>query len=118
MIEKRQESRFLCADLVRLDWLAGKNTLRTEQALLEDISPMGGCVQLEEPVELGSAVMLTLGTTPFYGHVCYCTLRDEGYFIGLRFSNETVWSASLARPRHLTNLQQLGCELEMSHNGN
>jgi|HubBroStandDraft_6_1064221.scaffolds.fasta_scaffold1803328_1 hypothetical protein len=107
MEDKRLEGRFLCADLVRLDWLVGEDELRTEQALLEDISPTGACVQLEEPVALGSIVMLTVDTTPFYGYVCYCTLRDEGYFIGLRFSNDTIWSAGLVTPRHLTNLQQL-----------
>jgi hypothetical protein len=110
------EGRFLCADLVRLDWLAEDNPrteqalLRTEQALLEDISPMGGCVQLEEPVALGTIVMLTLGETPFHGRVCYCNFRDDGYFIGLRFSHDTIWSAGVVKPRHLTSLRQLGLE--------
>jgi hypothetical protein len=107
-MEMRLNERFLCADLVRLEWLTGEGGLRNEQALLEDISQNGGCVQLEEPVDLGSVVMLTVGTTPFYGHVCYCNLRDEGYFIGLRFSNDTTWSAGLVRPQHLTSLTQLG----------
>jgi hypothetical protein len=112
MDEKRLEGRFLCADLVRLDWLVGKNNFRTEHALLEDISPLGGCVQLEEPVALGSIVMLTVDTTPFYGHVCYCTFRDDSYFVGLRFSNDSIWSAGVVVPRHLTNLQQLGQQAE------
>ena len=107
-MEKRQlGERFLCADLVSLEWLTGEGALRTEQALLEDISRLGGCVQLEEPVAPGSVVMLTVGTTPFYGHVCYCTLRGEGYFIGLRFSNDTTWSAGIVKPQHLTSLATL-----------
>jgi len=108
MKQQRVEGRFLCADLVRLDWIEADDNLRSEQALLEDISPLGGCVQLEEPVALGSVVMLTVGTTPFYGHVCYCTLRDNGYFIGLRFSNDTIWSAGVIRPQHMTSLEHLG----------
>lgn len=108
MDEKRSDGRFLCADLVRLDWLAGEDNLRSEQALLEDISALGGCVQLEEPLPLGSIVMLTVGNAPFYGHVCYCNFRDDGYFIGLRFSNDTKWSAGVVTPQHLTSLQQLG----------
>jgi len=107
MEEKRLEGRFLCADLVRLDWLTGEDNLRSEQALLEDISPQGACVQLEEPVALGSIVMLKVGTAPFYGHVCYCTFRDGSYFIGLRFSDHTKWSEGIVTPQHLTNLQQL-----------
>ena len=107
-MEKRQaDERFLCADLVSLEWLNHLGQPRKEQAVLEDISQLGGCVQLEEPVALGSVVMLTVGTTPFYGHVCYCTLREEGYFIGLRFSNDTTWSAGLVKPQHLTSLRQL-----------
>ncbi len=106
--DRRLEGRFLCADMVRLDWIVGEDNLRTEQALLEDISPQGGCVQMEEPLALGSIVMLTVGDTPFHGHVCYCTFRDDGYFIGLRFSDDSVWSAGLVEPQHLVNLQQLG----------
>jgi len=108
MEDRRVEGRFLCADLVRLDWLAGEDQSRCEQALLEDISPLGGCVQLEEPIALGTIVMLTVGSTPFYGRVCYCTFRDDGYFIGLRFSNDTIWSAAVVRPEHLINVRLLG----------
>ena len=97
MTEKRADGRFLCADLVQLDWLSEDEKHRSEQAVLEDISPLGGCVQLEEPIALGSVVMLTVATTPFYGNVCYCTRRDEGYFVGLRFSNDTIWSEASGR---------------------
>ena len=107
MNNRRFEGRFLCAELVRLDWLAGEDSFRSEQAVLEDISALGACVQTEESVPLGSIVMLTVQDTPFYGHVCYCTWRDDGYFVGLRFSNDTVWSASVIRPSHLTSLDQL-----------
>jgi hypothetical protein len=107
METRRSGERFLCADLVSLEWLNGEGALRMERALLEDISQLGGCVQMEEPVAPGSVVMLTVGTTPFYGHVCYCTLRDEGYFIGLRFSDDTTWSAGVVRPQHLTSLVKL-----------
>lgn len=108
MENRRLEGRYLCADLVRLDWIAGEDNFRSEQAVLEDISAMGACVQLEEPVPAGSIMMLTVETTPFYGYSLYCTFRDEGYFVGLRFSNDTMWSSDIVRPRHLTNLQQLG----------
>ena len=53
MKQQRVEGRFLCADLVRLDWIAGDEIFGPNTALLEDISPLGGCVQLEEPVALG-----------------------------------------------------------------
>jgi hypothetical protein len=119
METRRLEGRFLCADLVRLDWRGedgpnGVRALRSEQALLEDISPQGGCVQLEEPVPEGTAIMLTVGSTPFYGHVCYCVFRDDGYFVGLRFAEENMWSAGMVRPQHLLSLCELGLAAQAS----
>ena len=111
MTERRNESRYLCADLVRVEWLAGKDKFMTEQALLEDISEVGGCVQMEHPVPLGSTMMITIkadGKDAFFaGHVCYCVYRDYGYFVGMRFSEDTVWNEQAVVPQHLTNLQKL-----------
>jgi len=109
MDDRRSEGRFLCADLVRIDWLGGDDHLRSEQALLEDIAPQGGCVQLEEPVPAGIG-----GNADGWQHTVLrqtfatATFRDDAYFIGLRFSDNTVWSEGLVAPQHLTNLQQLG----------
>jgi hypothetical protein len=108
MSERRGENRYLCADLVRIDWMTGEDSFRTEEAILEDISKIGGCVQIETPIPLGSTVMLSIHDARFTGHVCYCVYRDYGYFIGIRFSDETVWSEDQVVPDHLTNLQRLG----------
>src|SRR5439155_5090714 len=85
--EKRFESRCLCAQLVRVGWSGGM-----VEAVLEDISALGGCVQVEEPIPLGSALALSIGDSAFRGHVCYCVYRDYGYFVGIRFAEDTVWS--------------------------
>jgi hypothetical protein len=107
MAERRSESRYLCADLVRVDWLAGEDEIRTEQALLEDISEVGGCVQVDQPIPLGSTIMISIGEAYFAGHVCYCVFRDYGYFVGLRFSDENPWTKAAVIPSHLTSLQEL-----------
>jgi hypothetical protein len=107
MSERRIESRYLCADLVRVEWIEGEDDCRSEQAVLEDISEVGGCVQLEGPVPLGSGITLTIHQEKFFGYVCYCVYRDYGYFVGIRFSSENVWNADKVMPDHLTNL----CEL-------
>jgi hypothetical protein len=49
-----------------------------------------------------------IGDWTFDGEVCYCTYRDYGYFVGIRFSDETVWSSDQVVPQHLVNLQALG----------
>ncbi len=107
MDDRRKEGRFLCADLVRLDWVDGDAESGSEQALLEDISALGACVQMDHPLPLGATVMLSMGATPFYGSVNYCTWRDDGYFIGLRFCDDSKWSAGLVRPDHLLSLTDL-----------
>jgi hypothetical protein len=113
MTERRFESRFLCADLVKVEWMAGDGpdaNFRTVEAVLEDISALGACVQVEERIPLGTKVSISVvseETARFSGWVSYCVFRDYGYFVGLRFSNETRWSSGLFEPRHLTNLEVL-----------
>jgi hypothetical protein len=130
MIERRLEDRFLCADLVRVDWLAGGgesggSEFRTVEAVLEDISTQGACVQVEERIPLGATIAISADfrgadsapngsrqegvkdAARFCGHVSYCAYRDYGYFVGIRFSDETKWSSRVFEPQHLTNLATL-----------
>ncbi|HVV44668.1 MAG TPA: PilZ domain-containing protein [Bryobacteraceae bacterium] len=110
MMERRFESRFLCSDLIQVDWAAGAASPRSVEAVLEDISSLGACVQVEESIPPGAAIsMLVPGgeTVRFSGHVAYCIYRDFGYFVGIRFSNGTRWSSGIFQPMHLTNLRDL-----------
>jgi hypothetical protein len=107
MNERRLESRFLCADLVTVGWSGTEGGNRTMEAVLEDISHVGGSVQVEEAIPLGAAIKLAIGEWTFNGQVCYCTYRDYGYFVGIRFSDESVWSSDQVMPQHLINLQAL-----------
>jgi hypothetical protein len=72
--------------LVKVDWPAGEG-----EAVLEDISTLGACLQVEERIPPGTAVSLSVKageTVRFYGYVAYCVYRDYGYFVGVRFSND------------------------------
>jgi hypothetical protein len=80
---------------------------RTADAVLEDISHVGGCVQVEEPIPVGVPIQLSIGEWSFAGHVSYCNYRDYGYFVGIRFSTESAWSSEQVVPQHLINLQNL-----------
>jgi hypothetical protein len=122
MNERRFESRFLCADLVKADWMAGEDEFRTVEAVLEDISPVGACIQVEERIPLGVPIAISAtsakdaankanpddgGQASFFGIVSYCVYRDYGYFVGIRLSDETRWSQGVFNPQHLTNLAEL-----------
>ena len=80
------------------------------EAVLEDISPLGACVQVDERIPLGARVSISVvpeETARFSGWVSYCVFRDYGYFVGIQFANETRWSSGVFEPQHLTNLEAL-----------
>lgn len=106
MNDRRVENRFACADMVRVNWLE-EDTFRATEAVLEDISRVGACVQVEDEVPLGAAIIITLGETQFRGTVSYCVFRDYGYFVGVRFREDTVWRSGDAAPAHLTDLSSI-----------
>ncbi len=113
MNERRLENRFMCADLVRVDWLSGENEFRTVEAVLEDISPVGACVQVEECIPLGAPISIASASgeaARFAGHVSYCVYRDYGYFVGIQLSGDTRWSSGAFEPRHLTSLAALSLD--------
>ena len=129
MRERRLAHRFWCADLVRVEWRDSRNDVRSVEAILEDISALGACVQVEEPIPVGAVISMSAhcehgtdgkpcgrdcvgrdgpGTKArFSGRVSHCEYRDFGFFVGIRLSDETRWSSRLFHPRHLMNLAAL-----------
>jgi hypothetical protein len=107
MNDRRIENRFACADLVRVEWLHDEGRMQVTEAVLEDISRIGACIEVEAQIPLGASINITLNNERFFGHVCYCVFRDYGYFVGIRFTENSVWSSGSAEPAHLTDLQQL-----------
>ena len=101
--ERRLDSRFLCADLVRVAVNAS-----VYEAILEDISPIGACIQLEHEIPVASEIVLWSGPAKLKGTVTYCTWRDYGYFAGIRLSEDTHWSTGVFMPQHLTNPRVFG----------
>jgi hypothetical protein len=104
ILERRFEGRFLCADLVSVSW----GDFQKVGAVLEDISPLGACVQLEESIPLDTPITLSIGAARLSGHVCYSVFRDYGQFVGIRFADDMEWSAEIVVPQHLTNLETIG----------
>jgi hypothetical protein len=97
----------LCADVVEARWTDGNgNTLRAD-ALLEDISPSGACLQLETAVPLGVTIRWGCPKQEFTGVVRYCTYREIGYFVGVEFDAQSKWSKEAYKPQHLLDLELL-----------
>jgi hypothetical protein len=107
MPERRLEVRMLCADLIEICWQDGAGKTQTAQAVLEDISASGACLQLEVPVPLGAALRWKSPKKEFSGSVRYCVYREIGYFVGVQFDASSRWSRKEYRPQHYLDLQTL-----------
>ncbi len=40
----------------------------------------------------------------FTGKVCYCSYREIGYFVGVKFEAGTEWSEDVYLPQHLLDV--------------
>lgn len=107
MNERRNESRFLCAELIRVKWQGLGDAWQSVEAVLEDISPVGICVQVEKPIALRTPAGIVMGDREYRGDVTYCVYRDYGYFVGIRLTEDSRWSAGAFVPQHLTDLTTL-----------
>jgi len=107
MQDRRLESRMLCADVVDAFWIGSDGERQSANALLEDISASGACLQFESAVPLG--VNLTWGSPKqeFTGEVRYCVYREIGYFVGVEFGPQSRWTKKAFKPQHLLDLQHL-----------
>lgn len=103
MNERRLDHRLLCADLVDLEWTDKNGDSQRGTALLEDISPLGLCLQMETPLPECSVVLLNLDGITTRAMVRYCKWREIGYFVGVTFAPGDRWSYERFRPRHLTD---------------
>src|SRR5689334_1157156 len=103
MGDSRAEVRLLCADIVEISWHDLTSRRRSRQALLEDISPSGACVQLDSPLPVGSEIRLRCHREELTGYVKYCVYREIGYFAGIEFRTDSRWSPEAFQPEHLLN---------------
>jgi hypothetical protein len=97
----------MCADVVQASWTGPDYEVQQADALLEDISPSGACLQFETAIPLGVTMRVVCPKQEFVGEVRYCVYREVGYFVGLEFESHSHWSRKAYKPRHLLDLHQL-----------
>jgi len=115
--EKRSEPRFLCSDLVTLRWSDGPRRERRETVVLENISASGACVQAEVSVPESMRAWLVCGNVEFAGYVRSCYRRDEGYFVGIAFDEDSKWSIAKFKPEHLLDPRKVRSRKTMKLGG-
>jgi hypothetical protein len=107
MQERRSEPRLLCADMLEIQWTDESGQHQQSTALLDDISASGACLNLDNPMCLGTAVAIRYREGRLEGSVCYCYFRDIGYYVGIHFKAHTEWSPKQYRPKYLLDLKKL-----------
>jgi hypothetical protein len=107
MLDRRIETRMLCADLVDLHWVDQSGKKRRVVANLEDISLSGACIQVDKPIPLSTKVRMTYPKGELVGIVRYCVFREIGYFLGIEFDPNHRWSLRDYRPQHLLDPRRL-----------
>jgi hypothetical protein len=101
MPEKRSEPRYMCSELVDIRIRHEDRTVQEAIANLEDISPSGACVQLDEAVRLGADIEIVCCTCRFKGKVRNCRFVGSLYDVGVAFDDPGAWDASRYEPAHL-----------------
>ena len=107
MLDRRVETRMLCADLVDLHWKDQSGKTRRLIANLEDISLSGACIQLDRPIPLGTKVRLMYPKGELSGSIRYCVFREIGYFLGVEFEPDCRWSLRQYKPQHMLDPRRL-----------
>jgi PilZ domain-containing protein len=97
MNERRAEPRLMCSDLVTVEL---ENQGQTLVANLEDISPSGACLEMQQAVPAGAKMVLDCSGCRFRGKVKYCVFNQTGYQVGVQLT-ERKWSKENYEPEHL-----------------
>ena len=105
MAEKRREPRYMCSELVNVLIRYEDHTVQEAIANLEDISPSGACVQLDDAVRLGADIEIVCSACSFKGKVRNCRHADGRYDVGVAFDESGAWDASRYEPAHLLPIE-------------
>jgi hypothetical protein len=97
----------MCADVVEASWTDKDGEVQRADALLENISSSGACLQFEIAVPLGVILRFACEKHEFSGEVRYCSYAEIGYFVGVELEPQSRWSRRTFKPRHLLDLQEL-----------
>jgi hypothetical protein len=94
----------MCSELVRVVRHSPEQPPSETVANLEDISPSGACMQLEEAIQVGTDIEILCSTYRLKGKVRYCRLVEIGYDVGVEFVPRQAWDPSRFVPEHLLDI--------------
>lgn len=105
--DRRGGDRLLCAELVQMIWQDETGRERRKVANLEDISLTGVCLQVEQPISVGTMLAVHYGDGELLGTIRYCRQQDSGYLLGVELAEGSRWSSQHYKPEHLLDPKDL-----------
>ena len=94
--------RYLCSELVRVDYESAPGTTRQLTGNLEEISPTAAILLLDTSVRRGRVLSFLAQNRRVRGVVDSWVYEPPlGYFVSVRFSNGYEWREEHFRPEHL-----------------
>ena len=103
MEDRRKNDRSMCAEVLTVRWVE-EGQSRIDVAGLEDISPNGVCLLVENSIPVGTCVSVHYPNGKYAGKVKYCKSHPIGYSLGIAFDKGYRWSKSDFEPSHLLRL--------------
>ena len=104
MRERRSEPRYMCSELVTIVTPGAAGPPAEAVANLEDISPSGACLQLEEAIQVGTDIEIVCSQCRMKGKVRYCRFVEIGYDVGVALDPHAAWDRRRFEPDHLLDL--------------
>jgi hypothetical protein len=105
MPEQCGQWRYLCSELVRVDYEATPGTIQQLDANLEEISPTAAVLLLDTSVQRGRTVSFRVQNHRLRGVVDSWVYEPPlGYFVSVSFSDGYRWCEEHFQPAHLLKL--------------
>jgi hypothetical protein len=98
---ERREDRELCAELIRVEWEEELGLPASEWAILDDISPSGACLEMEEAIPPGTLISIQFTGDNCKARTIYCNPERSNFLIGVQFEQGYRWSRRKFKPEHL-----------------
>src|SRR5580704_12282541 len=104
MSERRSEPRYMCSELVTIVTRGAGGPPAEAVANLEDISPSGACLQLEDAIQVGTDIEIVCSQCRLKGKVRYCRFVEIGYDVGVELEPRAAWDRRRFEPDHLLDI--------------
>jgi len=98
--------RYLCSELIKVEWQDETGALRAT-GILEEIWADGACIQTLAAMQPGTKVWIVARCTFFLGTLTECEAQPDGYFSRVAFDPESRWSQRSFKPEHMVNTRMV-----------